>query len=174
MGEGSFRDHLRALIPRLRRFGHALTGSWDDGDDLLHDALEKALLRQEQFVPGTRLDSWVYRIMQTTWIDKKRAEGRRLRIVEPLTDTLSVKGEDGRTAFDARVDLAHVRDMMARLHHDEKAVLALVAIEGLSYREAAEVLDIPIGTVMSRLARARANLVALLEAPPKAVRGGIQ
>ncbi len=174
MGDDSFRDQLRALIPRLRRFGQALTGSKDDGDDLLQDAVEKALSRQDQFASGTRLDSWIYRIMQTTWIDTKRTEGRRLRIVEPLSESLSVAGEDGRRSFDAKVNLARAREMMARLHHDERAVLALVAIEGLSYREAASVLDIPIGTVMSRLARARTRLVALMETPAAPAHRGAQ
>lgn len=168
MADESFREQLRTLVPRLRRFGQALTGSRDKGDDLLQDALEKALARESQFTPGTRLDSWIYRIMQTTWIDSRRAEGRRLRVVEPLADDTPAVGEDGRRSLEARAGLAKAHEMMGRLHPDERLVLALVAIEGLSYRETSLVLDIPIGTVMSRLARARANLLALIETAPTA------
>ena len=165
MGQGSdrFRTELRTLIPRLRRFGHALTGSIENGDDLLQDALEKALSRESQFELGTRLDSWMFRIMQTTWIDQKRADNRRSRITGPLEDGALAVGEDGRRTFNSRIELARVREMMARLQPNECAVLSLVSIEGLTYREAADVLAIPIGTVMSRLYYARQKLRALLE-----------
>lgn len=162
-GENRFRQDLRTVIPRLRRFGHALTGSPEDGDDLVQEALEKALAREDQFRPGTRLDSWIYKIMQNAWIDRKRMDSRRRRVMEPLNDETSSVSEDGRTSFDARITLRQVREMMARLHDDERVVLSLVSIDGLTYRQAAEVLDIPIGTVMSRLARARGKLVALLD-----------
>jgi len=72
-GDNRFRGELRALIPRLRRFGHSLTGSPDDGDDLVQEALEKALSREAQFQVGSRLDSWMYKIMQNAWIDQKRS-----------------------------------------------------------------------------------------------------
>ena len=75
--DNSFRVELRSLIPRLRRFGHALTGSTDDGDDLVQDALEKALSRESQFQVGTRMDSWIYKIMQNAWIDRKRSASSR-------------------------------------------------------------------------------------------------
>lgn len=162
---GTFRADLKALIPRLRRFGHAITGSRDAGDDLLQDALEKALNREAQFEPGTRLDSWMFRIMQTTWIDHTRASKRRQRLSEPLDDHMQFPGTNGVRDFAARVELGQVRGAMGRLHEDERAVLALVSLEDMTYREAAETLGIPIGTVMSRIARARANLLRLLAGP---------
>ena len=70
----SFRSELILLLPRLRRFGHALTGSADAADDLVQDALERAMRRQAQYEPGTRLDSWMYRMMQTIWIDERRKQ----------------------------------------------------------------------------------------------------
>lgn len=161
--DSKFRVELRSLIPRLRRFGHALTGSTDDGDDLVQDALEKALLREDQFQPGTRMDSWVYKIMQNRWIDRKRSAASRATVVQPLEDDDYAIGEDGRESFDAKISLRQVRDMMQRLHDDERSVLVLVSIEGQSYQEAAETLSIPIGTVMSRLARARKKLMRLLD-----------
>ena len=154
-GDNKFRIELRSLIPRLRRFGHALTGSADDGDDLVQDALEKALSREAQFNEGTRLDSWMYKIMQNAWIDKKRSAARQRLVVQPMDDDTNAIGEDGRDSFDSRINLRQVREMMERLHVDERSVLALVSIEGQTYQQAAETLGIPIGTVMSRLARAR-------------------
>jgi RNA polymerase sigma-70 factor, ECF subfamily len=160
-----FRAELKSLIPRLRRFGHAITGSRDAGDDLLQDALEKALGREAQFEPGTRLDSWMFRIMQTTWIDQTRASRRRQRLSEPMDEHMQVAGIDGVRDFAVKVELAQVRAAMGRLHEDERTVLALVSIEDMTYREAAETLGIPIGTVMSRVARARVNLLKLLGGP---------
>ncbi len=161
-GDNRFRVELRSLIPRLRRFGHALTGSADDGDDLVQDALEKALSREDQFQAGTRMDSWLYKIMQNSWIDRKRSAATRATVVQPLEDDHYAIGEDGRESFDAKITLRQVREMMQRLHVDERSVLALVSIEGQSYQQAAETLDIPIGTVMSRLSRARSKLLQLL------------
>lgn len=162
-GDNRFRTELRALIPRLRRFGHAITGSADDGDDLVQEALEKALARETQFQDGTRLDSWMYKIMQNAWIDQKRSATRRGRVIQPMSEDTFAVGEDGRESFDSRINLRQVREAMEKLHPDERAVLALVSIEGQTYRETAETLGIPIGTVMSRLARARARLLELLE-----------
>lgn len=161
--QSRFRVELRALIPRLRRFGHSLTGSAEDGDDLVQEALEKALSREGQFQVGSRLDSWMYKIMQNAWIDQKRSAARRGRVFQPMSDDVVAVGEDGRDVFDARINLRQVREAMTQLHADERSVLALVSIEGLTYREAAETLGIPIGTVMSRLSRARSRLLQLLD-----------
>ena len=162
-GDNRFRVELRALIPRLRRFGHSLTGSPDDGDDLVQEALEKALSREVQFQVGSRLDSWMYKIMQNAWIDQKRSAARRRQIIQPMSEDVVAVGEDGRDTFDSRINLRQVREAMMHLHPDERSVLALVSIEGQTYREAAETLGIPIGTVMSRLSRARVRLLQLLE-----------
>lgn len=150
------------LLPRLRRFGHALTGSAEAADDLVQDALERAIRRQAQFEPGTRLDSWIYRMMQTIWIDERRKQKVRSNHAPELADVLETKGEDGRTSFPARIELEDVRKAMQLLPDDCRVVLALVSIDGLSYSEAAEALGIPAGTVMSRLSRARKLLIAIL------------
>ena len=159
----TFRVQLQALLPRLRRFGHALTGSVEDSDDLLQDALEKALKREKQFQPGTRLDSWMYRLMQTTWIDKTRHVKVRNSRAGTMEEASLAIGEDGRRAFPARIALAQTRKAMAALPEDFRAALTLVAIEGLTYKEAAEILDVPIGTIMSRIARARQLLMTRLQ-----------
>jgi RNA polymerase sigma-70 factor, ECF subfamily len=149
------RLELVSLLPRLRRFGFALTGSMDDGDDLVQSALERALTRLDTFEPGTRLDSWMYRIMQNMWVDLKRsAQSRREISAEPADIEPLVVG-DARRELEGRLFLAAVRRAVADLPAEQRSVLAVVCVEGLSYREAAQVLEIPIGTVMSRLSRAR-------------------
>lgn len=154
------RHEMGALVPRLRRFAWGLSGSRDDGDDLVQAACARALARLDQFQPGTRLDSWMFRIIQTLWLDEKRRQ--RVRGVAPDPDTLPELSDDGvgARAPQDRLTLARVRAEVAALPPDQRAVLILVAVEGLSYREAAETLDVPVGTVMSRLSRARAKLLA--------------
>jgi len=160
--QDAFRTELAALVPRLRRFAHALCGSREEGDDLVQTACVKALARAEQFTPGTRLDSWMFRIVQTTFLDDRRRIARRGGTAGPeAVATLSDDGRAGRRS-DARMTLDRVRAEMDKLPPDQRAVLALVAIEGVSYREAAEILATPVGTVMSRLARARARLMHLI------------
>jgi RNA polymerase sigma-70 factor (ECF subfamily) len=157
------RRELAALTPRIRRFAWALTGSREDGDDLAQAALVKALGALGQFEPGTRLDAWVFRVTRTVWIDRARASARRPTVHDPeAVEALSDRGLAARGA-EARLDLARVRAAMGRLPDDQRDVLAMVAIEGLSYREAAEAIGVPVGTVMSRLSRARARLAETLK-----------
>mgnify|MGYP006279023319 FL=1 len=159
------RKELVALVPRLRRFAWALTGSRDEGDDLVQAACVKALGALHQFQPGTRLDAWMFRILRTQWIDRGRARQRRNAVHDPAAvEMLSDEGYAAQ-AVQARLTLERVRACMARLPEDQREVLALVAIEGMSYRETSETLGVPVGTVMSRLARARARLSALMEEP---------
>ena len=161
---------MAALLPRLRRFAYGLTGSIDAGDDLVQSACERALSRLHLWQAGTRLDSWMYRIMQNLWFDELRAGRRREVATEPETlDAMT--GGDAESEAAMRLDLATVRRRMADLPPDQRAVLLLVSGEGLSYKDAAAVLEVPIGTVMSRLARARLALARALE--PAAVRGGV-
>ncbi len=156
------RAELVALVPRLRRFAYALTGSRDEGDDLVQTACLKALTRLEQYQPGTRLDAWMFRILRTSFIDRMRARGRRAEDQdEDALSALSDAGRGAQAAYD-RLTLAAVRGAMAALPEEQRSVLILVAIEGYAYRDAAEVLGVPVGTVMSRLGRARARLGALL------------
>jgi RNA polymerase sigma-70 factor (ECF subfamily) len=150
-------DALIALLPRLRRFAYGLTGSVDEGDDLVQSACERALSRMNQFEPGTRLDSWMFRIMQTVWIDRRRARQRR-GISVPIDEIGELHGADGVRDGEARLRLGEVRRAVAKLPEEQRAVLMLVTVDGMSYREAANVLSVPIGTVMSRLARARLAL----------------
>ncbi len=147
-------DALIALLPRLRRFAYGLTGSVDEGDDLVQSACERALSRLHQFERGTRLDSWMFRIVQNVWIDRMRKSQRR-GLAVPLEDAADIPATDGEREQEARLRLAEVRGAVGRLPEDQRVVLLLVTVEGMSYRQAADTLEIPIGTVMSRLARAR-------------------
>lgn len=151
-----------ALLPRLRRFAYGLTGSRDEADDLVQSACERALSRLHQWRPGTRLDSWMYRILQTVWIDRLRSRRTRIEAEPELLRRLA--GGDAQRELEARLDLARVRRLIAALPDEQRLVLVLVTVEGFSYKDAAETLGIPIGTVMSRLARARLELGRGLEA----------
>lgn len=164
--DGRFQRDLVALVPQLRRFAYTLTGSRDAGDDLVQSGCERALTNSERFQPGTRLDSWMYRIIQNLWLDDRRRQQVRGTTVDPERVALSDEGVGARSVED-RMTLEQVRVLVAELPEDQRLVLALVAIEGRSYREVAEMLALPIGTVMSRLSRARARLMPLLGEPPE-------
>jgi RNA polymerase sigma-70 factor, ECF subfamily len=151
------RDQLVALLPRLRRFCMALTRSAEAGDDLAQSTIERALSRINQWHEGTRLDSWMFRIAQNINIDQARAQKTRGVSVD-IDELASVSGEDGRDVVESRNALGKAQAAMAKLPDDQRTLIALVAIDGQSYKDAAAILDIPIGTVMSRLARARAAI----------------
>ena len=157
------------FLPRLRRFAYALTGSLDQGDDLVQETCARALARIDQWQPGTRLDSWMFRIAQNLWVDRVRA--RKVRgPVEDIDSVINLAGSDGRDVTESRSALLLVNKRLAKLSADQQVLVALVCVDGLSYKEAAAALDLPIGTVMSRLARARQHLAAAIEshhnAPP--------
>ncbi|MBV9827042.1 MAG: RNA polymerase sigma factor [Alphaproteobacteria bacterium] len=157
-----FSDQLIATLPRLRRFARGLTGSASEADDLVQAACERALTREHQFQEGTRFDSWMFRIVQTIWIDQLRARDVRKEDGEIIEERL---GTDAPVRWtEARLALGEVRQAVERLPEDHRAVLMLVTVEGLSYKEAAEVVGVPVGTIMSRLARARIALQQQLDA----------
>lgn len=158
----SFSDQLIAVLPRLRRFARGLAGSASEADDLVQAACERALARAHQFQEGTRFDSWMFRIVQTIWIDQVRArdvrrEGGEDEGMHVGTDELVRRAE-------ARLALREVRAALRQIPADQRSALLLVTVDGLSYKEAAEIADVPVGTIMSRLARARVALQAKLEA----------
>ena len=154
----NLRQEIAALLPRLRRFGRTLAHSREDADDLVQIAIEKALTRTDQWTPGTRLDSWMFRIMQNAWIDELRARERRGQTFLPEEEGENV----GEGASGAQLDAILVRKAVAKLSEEHRSVVGLVLVEGLSYQEAAETLGVPVGTVTSRLARAREALQELL------------
>ena len=157
----AFERDLTQLLPRLRRFAHALSRNGADADDLTQATIERALRSREQWQPGTRLDSWLYRIMRNLWIDMARARARKERHEAPEEEAQWV-GEDPRDAMDASHELRRAMDAMERLPGEQREVVALILIEGFGYREVSEMLDLPIGTVSSRLVRGRTALLAML------------
>jgi len=157
-----FSDQLIAVLPRLRRFARGLAGSVVEADDLVQAASERALARRHQFQEGTRFDSWMFRIVQTIWIDQIRA--RKVRREDAELSGVKLGSDEPVRRLEARLSLGDVRRAVACLPTDQRAALLLVTVDGLSYKEAAAVVGVPVGTIMSRLARARVALQAQLEA----------
>ena len=155
-GPEAIRARMTAALPRLRRFALSLTGNAADADDLVQDTIERALRNLHKWKPDTKLESWMFRIAQNLWIDQTRA--RKVRAADPL-DGADVALDGARDA-EARLTFAQTARAMQRLPEEQRAVVALVLIEGVAYREAAEILNVPLGTVTSRLARAREALAA--------------
>jgi RNA polymerase sigma-70 factor (ECF subfamily) len=161
----AFQRQLIELLPRLRRFARTLARPPLDADDLVQVCVERALARRGQWRPDTRLDWWTMRILKNAWIDETRALGRRA--------SAHGDGQAVDTVADPSVSDAVVRDeglalaqAMANLPDDQRLAIALVLVDGLSYAEAAEVLQIPPGTLTSRLVRGRMALMAQLQMEP--------
>ncbi|MCC7251329.1 MAG: RNA polymerase sigma factor [Hyphomicrobium sp.] len=155
------QSRMIQLLPRLRRFALALTGDKDKADDLVQDTCERALAHIDQWKPGTNLDSWMYRIAQNIWVDHYRS--RRSQVEQRgLDEYENLSGIDGRRVTESRLTLASVSEGISRLPAEQQVLVAMVCVEGMSYKEAAAILGIPIGTVMSRLSRARQSLYTAL------------
>lgn len=162
MQDRGFQQDLVLLLPRLRRFARGLTGSVDQADDLVQEACEKALRNANGWKPGTALDSWMYKIVQNCWRDQLRSGHRRF--VDPAPADLDQRATvDGCAELDARLTLDAVRGALRHLDENQRTVMLLICVEGLSYADAAKTLGWPVGTVMSRLARARVALHDLVE-----------
>lgn len=163
------RDELPALLPellpRIWAFALRLTADRHDAEDLVQRACVRALERRHQWQPGTSALSWLFSIVHSIWIDEIRARqirGRsRIEWSEALVETVADPA-----AADPSSDLLYRQVLSAvdALPDAQRVVMMLVAVEGLSYREAAEILEIPIGTVMSRLSRARLTIGAQFSA----------
>lgn len=154
-GLSGFRQDVQAVIPALRRYARALTHDADIADDLVQDTLVRALRSQHLFHGGD-MRKWMYTILTNLNRNRLRSLARRPAAL-PL---------DEHDAAEAAGPEAGSRDIgraLATLTEDQRSALLLVVLEGLSYREVADVQAVPIGTVMSRLARARANMKSFLD-----------
>ena len=147
------------LLPRLRRFATGLAGTPADGDDLCQMTLERALANRQKWREGTRLDSWMYRIMRNIWIDAGRATTRRRQTFVADEAGLTV-GAEG--AQESAVELSMVDRAIQTLPAEQREAVLLVMVEGYAYREAAEIVGCPVGTLNSRLVRGRDALLDLL------------
>jgi RNA polymerase sigma-70 factor, ECF subfamily len=148
------QDRMVKMLPRLRRFVGSLTGGAESGEDLIQETYARALAHLDQWQPGTRLDSWMFRIAQNLWIDHMRTQKTRGEVVdiEVIGDLLSC---DGRVIAENRIVLQELRKDIAQFSPDQRNVIRLVWGYGMSYKETGKILNLPAGTVMSRLARAR-------------------
>lgn len=162
---GHLRKELVALLPRLRRFALSLTRNAADADDLVQEACMRAISASDSWDPALGLDRWVFRILRNLWIGELRKRQVRLgkgHVAADETDELRIEttGED-------HLALTQLMGRLADLPPGYAAVLLLVGVEGYSYKEAAETLDVPQGTIMSRLFRARQMLADRLAATAK-------
>ena len=149
---------LIELLPRLRRFARALARNADDADDLVQLALERALSRTGQMRADASLAGWTFGILRNAWIDELRARARRARLLGPAGDI----EETADASRAGAAEVLSVQEAMARLPEEQRSAVVLVLIEGLSYKEAAQVMQVPIGTLTSRLARGREALQEML------------
>jgi RNA polymerase sigma factor (sigma-70 family) len=157
----AFGDELVQLLPRMRRFARGLARDGADGDDLCQATIERALKSSQQWQGGTRLDAWVYTIMRNIWVDQVRARNRRSQTFVTEEAGLDV-GDAGDAAIEAHVELGNVGRAMGQLPHDQREAVMLVLVEGFAYKEAAEIIGCPMGTLTSRLVRGREALMRAL------------
>jgi RNA polymerase sigma-70 factor (ECF subfamily) len=155
------QEQLVALLPRLRRFARSLTRDPHDADDLVQVAIERALTRLEQWQAGSRLDSWMFGIIHNAWIDEVRARRRRERVIAP--EEAGEQVADAASA--APMHRLSLEAAFERLPDEQRVAVTLVLVEGLAYKEAAALLNVPIGTITSRIARGREALAAMLGGP---------
>jgi RNA polymerase sigma-70 factor, ECF subfamily len=153
------REAISDLLPRLWRYCFMLTGNHSMADDLAQAACLRALEHEHQFQIGTRFDRWLLRIAQTIWLNQLRAaKVRQGAGSEPADEILMDDSADS----EMTLYLSQVLSKVMQLPEAQRNIIFLVAVEGYSYKEAAEHFGVPIGTVMSRLAAARAKLSALI------------
>ena len=154
--EADIRSGLTENLARLWRYGLVLSHQRDVADDLVQATCLRALERADQFMPGTRLDRWLFSILHSIWLNETRA--RRVRQGQGFVDAGDALTFDGAYDTETHVMAGQVLRQVNALPEVQRTAVFLVYVEGLSYREVAGILDIPIGTVMSRLAAARAKL----------------
>ena len=152
------RDRIIELLPRLRRFARSLARNAQDADDLVQITAERALARAEQLRPDHAVASWLFGILRNAWIDEGRGRRRRESLLEPA----DLAERIGDPAAGTDPELLCLQDALSRLPDDQHLAIALVLVEGFSYKEAASIMGVPIGTLTSRLARGREALQIML------------
>jgi RNA polymerase sigma-70 factor, ECF subfamily len=157
-----FEDGVTAQIPALRRYAQALTRDRDRAEDLLQDCLERALSKRTLFKGPGNLRSWLFRIMHNLYVNYVRSYGH--------PESVADQGEDEPAVVPNQIPTVEIKETLKAfncLPQDQRQALLLVAVEGLSYREAAKVLQIPVGTVLPRVSRARQALHAAGNIEPR-------
>ena len=138
----TFDREISELLPRLRRFAHALSRNFSDADDLAQSTVERALRSRLQWKPGTRLDSWLYKIMRNLWIDTVRHRARKQTYEAPPEEAENLE-DDPTKGLEANAELRRVMQAMEKLPGEQREVVALILVEGFGYRETAEMLEVP-------------------------------
>jgi RNA polymerase sigma-70 factor (ECF subfamily) len=163
-GAGFSAADAERWIPRLRRYALALTGNREAADDLTQDALERAWRKRSLWQPGTDLRAWLFAVMHNVYVNGVRSTRATESLDEAGPAADAVDAPPGGSAAEGGVVRSELRAALALLVPEQREVVLLVGLEQMSYAEAAAVLDVPIGTVMSRLARGRERLRVLLDA----------
>jgi RNA polymerase sigma-70 factor (ECF subfamily) len=158
-GRDPVKVGLAAELPRLWRYGLVLSGNRDTAEDLVQATCVRAIERSHQFALGTRLDRWLFSILHSIWLNEIRA--RKVRRGQGLVDADAVLVFDGLKQTETNIWAGQVLREVQALPEAQRETVFLVYVEGMTYREAADLLGVPIGTVMSRLAAARAKLAGL-------------
>ncbi len=154
-----FRDGLLQAIPSLRAFAFSLIGRPDRADDLVQETLTKALLHHESFTPGTKLKAWLYTILRNEFYSQMRRRGREVEDVDgAYSRNLAVHPEQH-----GHLDMRDMNRALSQLPPDQREAVILVAASGFSYEEAAEICGVALGTIKSRVNRARTRLAEILE-----------
>lgn len=163
---------MTALLPRLWRYALVLSGDRDVAGDLVQAACTRALERERQFQTGTRLDSWMFAILSSIWKNQLRAKAIRLGNGHVNAEHALIA--EVASEIETNILTRQVLSAVGRLSEAHRIAVLLVYVEGCSYKEAAEALDIPIGTLMSRLAAAKTSLGLAVQAPlkPDSEKGG--
>ncbi|PLZ01931.1 RNA polymerase subunit sigma-24 [Burkholderia sp. WAC0059] len=162
------REQLYEHVPRLRRYARALVSNRDLADDLVQDTLERGLSRYRQFTPGTDLRAWLFTIMHSLFVTQTRKVSARAEHVS--TDDEHFVHDADLAVPAGQTHPLEIRDLdyaLQRLPAEQRAVVLLVGLEEMSYAEVASALDVPVGTVMSRLSRGRERLRALMSGAPQ-------
>ena len=159
---GDHESLITQQIPRLRRYARALTGERSAADDLVQDTLERTLSRFHLWRQGSDLRAWLFTIMHNVYVNQIRSRMRQQHeaLDEPAADAVRAHEPDW-------AELRDIDDALAKLPDDQRAVVLLVGLEQFTYEEAARMLDIPLGTVMSRLSRGRERMRLMLAAAPR-------
>ncbi len=162
MSDDTFRSGLVTALPSLRAFAFSLTHNWDTADDLVQDTITRAWAAQERFEAGTNLNAWLFTILRNLFYSEHR---KRLREVEDPDGTYAA-GLRTRPDQHSHLEFQDMQAALKGLPPDQREALLLIAAEGLSYDEVAEITGVAVGTVKSRVNRARTRLANLLQVEP--------
>lgn len=155
--DANIKTEMIAILPQLKGFALSLCRNQEQADDLVQATCERAIRSLDRFDPETRLDSWMFRIMQNLYLNNRRDTANRSRLLAEAMPEPE-HAVDGDRAAASALELKNVARFLMQLEEDYRRVLIMVAVEGRGYQETADALGVPIGTVTSRLARARQKL----------------